>query len=407
MKSALYRARVAVRSWWVWGLCWAICLQPLWLRAAETSQTVFLEYVESSNQVQNVALQLEAKSGAFPKEPEFGQRKLERGTLKFGNDSKNAVPFVWDYTQGKLYLDLNRNGNLTDDPAGVFSCPVSRVDQSFDGYCSQNFDHVRISVSTPAGTQTILMDLNLYRWSRNVNASARVRSFWQGKVDLQGQAWQVGWLPSLNGPIGGTNGVMLLRPWLVREKTFSTHDGTLQIFNFSRQLFFQKQAYQLEMAWVEQGRAPHYQITFAPQTVALGELKLSGKYIQRLMLDQGSHFKAIVDAPAATLSIPAGTYSQISVHLKQGASEASRDADRSTMSVTVNAQKTANLVVGGPLTNSVTVQRRGSAMLSFNYQLLGADGHAYRRLGVNQSEPPQVTISQGGKQIASGKFQYG
>ena len=62
--------------------------------------------------------------------------------------------------------------------------------------------------------------------------------------------------------------------------------------------------------------------------------------------------------------------------------------------------------VGGPLTNSVTVKRRGS-MLVLSYRLGGADGRAYRLIRQDRTKPPQFTITQGDKQLASGAFEFG
>jgi len=61
--------------------------------------------------------------------------------------------------------------------------------------------------------------------------------------------------------------------------------------------------------------------------------------------------------------------------------------------------------VGGPLTNSVLVERHG-LVLSLEYQLRGADG-AYTMAGNNRTRPIQFAVYQAGKQIGSGDFEYG
>jgi hypothetical protein len=55
----------------------------------------------------------------FPKEPALAVGPVVRGVLKFGGNPSNAIPFVWEGGTKKLHLDLNRNQDLTDDPAGV------------------------------------------------------------------------------------------------------------------------------------------------------------------------------------------------------------------------------------------------------------------------------------------------
>jgi hypothetical protein len=54
----------------------------------------------------------------------------------------------------------------------------------------------------------------------------------------------------------------------------------------------------------------------------------------------------------------------------------------------------------------VTVAAQGRT-LNFEYQLQGAGGR-YRLAGpVDRSKPPQVAINQNGKEVGSGKFEFG
>ena len=56
----------------------------------------------------------------FEKEPDFSKRNIVRGLIPLGSDKKNYVGFAWDRATKKLYIDLNRNKDLTDDPNGIF-----------------------------------------------------------------------------------------------------------------------------------------------------------------------------------------------------------------------------------------------------------------------------------------------
>ena len=104
---------------------------------------------------------------------------------------------------------------------------------------------------------------------------------------------------------------------------------------------------------------------------------------------------------------PAGTYGSAKVWLKKGAAEAYQ-AERTRSSaerITVSEKTPAVLTAGGPLTNSVSVSRRGK-YLSMNYQLVGAGG-AYQVVNQDRSHPPEFTVYQGDKKVASGKFEFG
>ena len=83
--------------------------------------TVPLEYQETSYQFLFRNIPVECRQGLFPKEPAPAPGHVVRGVLKFGDNPSNAIPFLWQPGAKKLFLDLNRNQDLTDDADGVFS----------------------------------------------------------------------------------------------------------------------------------------------------------------------------------------------------------------------------------------------------------------------------------------------
>jgi len=133
---------------------------------------------------------------------------------------------------------------------------------------------------------------------------------------------------------------------------------------------------------------------------ALGELKLEGKYIERLVLRRKDGHTERFDQPAATIKLPVGEYRLLEAHLKHGYwfHFLSRDW------VTVAEDKPAVFKVGAPLKQTVKAQRRGK-FLVLNYKLLGVGGEIYT--GRDTSKPPTFTIYKGDKEIASGKFEFG
>jgi hypothetical protein len=109
------------------------------------------------------------------------------------------------------------------------------------------------------------------------------------------------------------------------------------------------------------------------------------------------------------VKIPVGSYSQCRVSLKHGDIEAIRSLDRygaipPADSVVVKAMGEAGLNLGGPLTNSVSANRRGKTLV-LNYRLLGAGGQVYELSGPRSQ--PAFAVYSSGKQIASGMFEYG
>ena len=75
---------------------------------------------------------LDSTNTPFLKEPELSKQGVFRGWLRFGKkDTNNAIALVWDQPKRRLYLDQNRNLDLTDDLAGVFSSTNKGVQQTF------------------------------------------------------------------------------------------------------------------------------------------------------------------------------------------------------------------------------------------------------------------------------------
>lgn len=406
----------------------AIPVGPQFVRAADpvppqpplsSSALAALEYQETAYSLNNLGISISRQAAVFKHEPAAVAGKVIRGTLNFGDNATNAIPFLWQRDAGKLFLDLNRNQDLTDDPAGVFSAHLMAP----LNYQYQTFTNVHLLFTTSLGPCPVLADLNFYDYGAASGCSVSLRSFWQGKLTLSGQDWQVGVVPTIwvgkNGhrDVSIENGHLLLRPWEKRVKDFNVINGSLDTVPFSQKLFFDGHAYQLN--WLpgpNPGMAtrPALQasLQFAEQSVPLGELKITGKYIQRLTLsgNSGNPWFAVLDQPAGTVRVPTGSYTQPNIQLEQNGVQAWCNPNSWPVarlaSVQVNGTTPATLDVGGPLTNSVSVTRHGSD-LRLNYQLLGAGGQTYQLANVDRSKPPEFAIYHDGTKLASGNFEFG
>ncbi len=374
------------------------------LSSSTTSNTATapLDYQETDYSVVNWGVSLTTQTVPFKKEPVAASGKIVRGVLNFGADGGNSIPFVWQRDAGRLYLDLNRNRDLTDDPAGVFSTRVFRP-ASY-----QTFTNVHLTFDTPSGRCRVLADINLWDYGSRPNCTLAVRSFWQGKVTLQGKDWQAGVVPDgLSRAVSFENGHLLLRPWEKRNLSFNTDDGLLDAFPFTRKLFVGGHAYQVSWLAGSSNGEIKPALQFAEQSVALGELKITGKFIQRLVLPGGPCL-VVLDQPAASVRVPNGSYNQPGIQLEQNGAEAFCNSRLSQWGkrFSVDGKTPAVLDVGGPLTNSITASRHGQD-LRLDYQLVGAGGETYQLVKQNRSQPPEFAIYQGDKKIASGKFEFG
>jgi hypothetical protein len=363
--------------------------------------TAHLDYQDVSYSFINYGLTVTKRSEPFSKEAVLSRGTIIRGLLQLGGGTSNEMAFVWDRSGSKLYLDLNRNLDLIDDPAGVFSC---RRGYGYDSY--QTFTNVHLPFKTPAGGGEAVVDLSLYMRGE-VSCTAAMHSFWQGKVTLQGEERQVGLIenPFETKP-SWQPGNFLLRPWAEHNKPFGFSGGSVDALRFSPKLFVGNHAYQLRWTNEAHGDLVKMQVQFVEEQPKLGELKITGEFVRRVTLEGGPYL-VVLDRPGVTARAPVGRYNSTRLCLEKGGTEAYLDAQTQAASgrLSISENAPAVLRAGGPLTNSVSVNRRGK-QLSLNYRLVGVGG-VYQVANQDRSHPPEFAIYQGEKKIASGRFQYG
>lgn len=367
---------------------------------------VLLQYRETAYTLASWAVTFSPQDNAFPKEPATGNRRVARGAIGFAGAGHETFACIWDYVQGRLYLDLNGNQDLTDDPQGVFSTEVTRF-----GYYSQTFTNVHLRVKTPSGTTPLCVDLFLYNpQARRLYGNASSRSIWEGKLSVQGRDWQVARVEAghdIDSPTPA--GYLVLRPWEQREKPLHLNDGSLAGFAFPDNLFFNGRAYQVQCTWVDQEGVSKCKLAFHEITAATADLNVAGKFIERLVMvperaTNTVRYTVVLDRPEGLIKVPAGKYPQVSVALASGEMRAHRVGD-TRVEIPAGSGPTPVLTAGGPLTNSVSPGRSGR-QLALSYQLLGADGGQYT-MPQERSSPPRFVISRNGKEIHSGNFEFG
>jgi hypothetical protein len=350
-------------------------------------------------ELQSTYLTLYTTNTPFLKEPELSKQGVFRSILRFGkNDTTNAIAVVWDRPKSKLYLDLNRNLDLTDDPAGVFS--------STNRGLQQLFTKVTVFLNTAEGLNPATLDLRLSAddAGRRIQVQVSARSMWQAKAGRPGDEWQVAVLDDpLNAEGPRVAKFLLLRPWTARTNSLYVEDGASGTVSFPDQLFWLGQAFHLERRFETQNGTPVCKLEFSPQQPPLTEVKLSGESLYYAVLRATNGYTVLLRESPGTVKVPQGVYTVRAVRLKKGAVEAFRLAYEPLL---INATTPTNIVLGGPLTNSVILTRQGRK-LNMNYRLVGADGGSYRLAHQDRSSPPEFVVYRGGKKVQSGKFEFG
>lgn len=338
---------------------------------------------------------------------------------------------------------------MTDDADGVFSGRLTgpRIPTVYH----QVFTNVHLAFPATSAGAPIMMDFNFLQDGESGRplANAMARSYWQGRVTVAGHDWELGLLQNISDQPGSfEHGQLLLRPWEERDKAFSGWSGSVDswavpfeyrnrvlkaadAFELSRQIFFEGHAWRLDWNAEPAADGAPFAVRLTEQQPALGELRITGRFIERLVLTRGPYAVVLVQ-PAGSVKVPVGSYNLPSVWLKQGREEAYFDSvpksGRRTVPddkvggvrpisgvaeagkvVVVDEQKPAVLAMGGPLTNSISVTRHGRD-LKFTYRLIGAGGGDYKLWEYWRTKrdwPPQFAVYRGDKQIASGKFEFG
>lgn len=367
------------------------------------------------------------RSTRFTREPAFVGPQIFRGRFVLDNDNNQSLPFAWDIRERKLYLDLNHNGDLTDDPAGVLTA---------SGQDLQLFRGLRLRFGSEGGPYDVLVDAHVFEQGDTARVFLYVRSLWEGAVELGGKQWYLAVVERPDGRIGPTASMkkignrMILRPWADRDQPFlwwhaslrHVHDlshvklvdfpfryaGNAEVFdafNVPANLFFGGQAYQVGYR-VESGG--NLAVVFRAFQPPRGKLHLGGEYLRRIVLDGGSAgFTVVLDSPPADVEVPTGVYPRQLV-LLQGAGFTNVAAGLGTNLLTVTETSLVALNVGAPLLNAVRLlPEPASGTVSLNYQLTNLAGISFRLAFQDEKAPPRLEIRQGDRQVAQGRFNFG
>ena len=341
---------------------------------------------------------LNQTNGPFLKEPELSAQCVFRRVLQFGKETNNAFALIWDQPRQKLYLDLNRNQDLTDDAAGVFAS----TNKSF----SQRFPRVQLTLKTADGNLPLTFDLHLSGDSNAQWVQVQVVShlLWQGRVTTAAQDWQVivaDQFLSGRGPAAGK--YLVLRPWDQRTNRVYTTTSIWGTMEFPRRLSWMGQSYGAERLFETNGNGAVCKLILSPQQPPLVNVKLSGDYISYAVLHETNGYMLVLSGSEPSAKVPQGRYAVDAVWLKKGAAEAYRTERQP---ITLDARASTNLILGGPLTNWVTLERSGRKLL-MNRELRGADGDIYNLTDRDSSRPPEFAVYRGGRKVFSGKFEFG
>lgn len=352
----------------------------------------------------------------FEKEPDTSNRDVHRGVLHCGDLSNNDTPdvgFLWDKSEGKLYIDLNRDSDLTNDPDGVLVTEHLNSGR----YINQSFPHFQLTITTDTGEHCYQLSAQLYSYPGFQNANFYIHSGYEGNVELADEKWGFQIVDPLRCKIKNGDSVTI---WTQTGSETNRIDSlrlleTLYLYDHCYAVNFEFKA--------GDDNKPQLSCKLTEKEVPLGKLKLDGKGISQLVFDgavrlqtpDGNVAGAVQTLVLPRLSdevltVPVGEFRCKQLALKpQGNMPTVNPQNVHEIQIPVEADTENVLKVGAPLNHTVKVERSGR-VLKFDYQLIGAGGETYdfRAIaGYASDNKPKVSIYKGDMQLATGEFEFG
>ena len=344
------------------------------------SFTFQLDWVETGFSL-GVNLDTAGQEFVFEKEPDYEGTEIVRSVIPFGDDPAQAIGFAWDKSVEKLYLDVNRDRDLTDPSSAVFTAsPASRF--------GQQFESVRITLGEGAGAVDYVLGVNLYDYY----STAAIGSGWAGEVELYGRRWRVGVADNMDGVIGAGDCLVVNPPDSTKM------DDVFNSYPENSRVFLDGRCY--DLSCVLKGAA--LDVTFKEVPVETGELVLEGTGIGILVLNGPA--RVLLLDPSPRQRVPVGTYSVGALQL--GSGEHRLNASDISTRVVVKQDPPANLKLGGPVQNKVSAERYGNSVM-LRYERLGIGGESYENVETDYANPPRFVVCKGDKEVGAGTFQYG
>lgn len=337
----------------------------------------------------------------FDTEPDFGQREVLRGVVDCSSLDKTApsVGFIWDKSEGKLYVDLNRDGDLTNDPNGVLETDDARGGD----YQQQDFQPFPLSFSTDSATYRYQLTANLYDYPWHKNADFAIRSGYVGDVELYGQKWRFRVVDKLRGDIRQGDSFSV---W-----PMDNGDNKIDSLPAPKNIFLHDRCYAMNFEFeADDDGTPRLECRLTEKDVPLATLRMEGKSINRLVFGDGDML-VLPRLSVGKVTVPVGNFRCQHLSLKPcGEHQQSASPQRiNEISILVVAETDNVLKAGAPLNHQVKIHRSGK-VLKFDYELVGIGGEKYdmRQISGHDSDnKPSVAIYKGDMQLATGEFEYG
>jgi hypothetical protein len=342
----------------------------------------------------NESVRSNLRNEPFAKEPESSGGKVYRGHIWLGG--KEPAGFIWLKQDRKFYIDLNQDGDLTNDPNGILNENTPKGHPSSE----YEFEPFTIERQTEFGTLRYVIDLRVSNYNESYfYPYFTLRSGFKGTLSLKGQTWDFS-VADMPGSSEAQRFLCCLadlkEPWYRPRWTMP------------EMIFVGGANYTIKLRWAQKDGTPLLQVVLADKAVAMGQMEIPGKEIRSLSLQSANTilFPEISETPVA---VPAGQYHCWELSLRGNDFRMITPRRPVDLMCTVPENGIGQFKAGAPLNHTVDVVRSGN-MLTFNYKLVGIGGEEYdprQVTGYDGSKKPKVEIYKGDMLLASGDFEFG
>jgi hypothetical protein len=371
-------------------------LRSMASNAEATTITVTLKQTSISDSP-SFAIDHENVDVRFIREPKYTGDKIIRGFLYRNNTTNDYMGLAIDEKAGRLYLDLNCNLDLTDDPAGVHEASERNA-------YMLRFSNFTVEMARRQPARSYTLSLNLYLGG-GAYLNSNLQTGWVGELELPGRRWRLSVIDNMDGIIDATDKIWLMP---LKPESLQQFGDSQFAIGSSDQLFLNGHLYQTRFDWEASPAGPLLRVSLGELPFKPATLALAGQGITRLLLKNSRGGPVVVlDQPGASITLPEGRYRIENVLLHDPKNNRLYQQNRNSQSLEISATDgQPALRLGAPLNNTLTARRAGST-LQLNYELHGIGAESYQPVGNTRDARPKFRILHAGTQVAEGFFEYG
>ena len=326
----------------------------------------------------------------FRDEPEYAGSSVMHTALFFGDGPDDFVGLA-NIENELLYIDANRNLDLTDDPG-----PFRGYSQFPAGIVFENV-HIELEQEGIAIPYNLSMHIYVLDSIDRITVRSFVRSGWKGRVELGNETFRMAVIGTPDSTIG------LDTPFIIEPDDAPTFERYSPL-PAPAMLMFDDQYWELSLALaapLDHDEPPLVQADLTRADPPMGTLSIDGMHVTGIVVD--GPVRVSVDDDIHAIRLPVGAYRIIGVVLEEGW-YFRQDCQCCPPQVLVSADEETRIQLGGPVREVITATVRGR-YIRLSYTSKGADGLEYEK--ASRSGPPRFVITKDDKEIAAGTFEYG